>query len=65
MNYIWKNHLKVSEESQSLGHSFRSLNRQTLLSIQERYPHDFEIIKKWFLLCEAGMFDRGGTPIED
>ena len=55
--YIAKNNLRFGEESAVLGHSFRSFDRGTLLAVEEHYPRDFELIKRWFPLCRAGMMD--------
>ena len=56
--YIRKNRLKVSEESAVLGHSFRSLDGKTLQSIRDNYPDDFQLIKKWFPLCEVALIGK-------
>jgi len=59
LEYIRKNKLKVSEESEILGHSFRSLDGETLLNVKTHYPDDYRLIENWFPLCRAGMVKVG------
>ena len=53
--YIRQNRLRVGEESRKLGFSFASLLTREMLIIREAFPRDFETIKRWFPLVEAGI----------
>jgi phosphoadenosine phosphosulfate reductase len=53
VDYIRLYKLKVGEESQELGFSFRSLMPQEIIKIKRRYPEDYERIRYFFPLIEA------------
>ncbi len=55
LSYIRQNRLLVGEESAKLGFSFRSLLPEDMVKIKAAYPRDYETIKKWFPLVEAGV----------
>jgi phosphoadenosine phosphosulfate reductase len=54
--YIKHHKLKVSPESNLLGHSFRSLMPEDLAMIKKHYPADYQKVIRWFPLVEAGVF---------
>lgn len=56
LDYIKHHKLKVSPESNILGHSFRSLMPDDLKLVKEHYPKDYEKIIEWFPFAEAGVF---------
>lgn len=56
MRYIERHGLKVSPESQVIGHSFRSLHSEDLAAIKEHYPQDYERVLSWFPFADAGVF---------
>lgn len=55
MDYVRQNNLPLSLESRVLGFSFRSLGGFELEKIKEKFPEDFEKIKKDFPLIEASI----------
>lgn len=56
VGYIKHHKLKVSPESNILGHSFRSLMPDDLSAIKKHYPSDYKKVIDWFPLAEAGLF---------
>lgn len=56
IGYIKHHKLKVSPESNLLGHSFRSLMPEDLAVIKKHYPEDFKKIISWFPFAEAATF---------
>lgn len=55
LEYIRKNKLRISDESNILGFSFRSFDKETLKAVKAHFPADFEKIKAQFPFCEAEM----------
>lgn len=55
LDYIKIHKLKVGEESEKLGFSFRSLNGSELAIIKDFYPKDYERIKRYFPLVDAAI----------
>ena len=53
--YIRQHRLRVGEESRRLGFSFASLLANEMMIVREAFPRDFETIKRWFPLVEAGI----------
>lgn len=58
VGYIKHHKLKVSPESNLLGHSFRSLMPDDLAVIKSYYPDDYKKIIDWFPFVEAGVFRK-------
>lgn len=73
MGYLKNKRLPLSLEYDSLGFSFRSLSAEEIRVIRERFPADFERIRTWFPLVEAGLkydefyrgFDDGGVQVSE
>lgn len=53
--YLKAHHLPVSEESRTLGFSFRSFMSKDLMAIKEKYPDDFIKIVDQFPFIEASI----------
>ncbi len=56
LGYISHHKLKVSPESNLLGHSFRSLMPDDLVVIKKHYPEDDKKIIDCFPFAEAAVF---------
>lgn len=55
MSYLKVNTLPLSLENKALGFSFRSLMGEDMKKIKEKFPSDFEKIKRDFPLIEASI----------
>ena len=55
MRYIRARDLKLSPETRTLGHSFRSLQDEDMWKIRRDYPADYARIERWFPFVGAGV----------
>jgi phosphoadenosine phosphosulfate reductase len=55
VRYIKNKKLKVSPESKSLGHSFRSLMPEEMFLVRKHYPDDYKKIQQWFPYVDASL----------
>ena len=56
--YIRQRRLKVGIESSKLGFSFRSFMPEELIALKENFPRDYEKIREWFPLVDAGIINH-------
>lgn len=54
--YIKARRLKLSPEYDVMGYSFRGIEPHDMVKIRERFPADFETIKRFFPFVEAGCY---------
>lgn len=55
LDYVQFRRLRISPESAVLGHSLRSLSGKEMAAVRKHYPADFERIREFFPLVEAGI----------
>lgn len=55
LSYIKAHRLKVSEESTVLGFSFRDFMPKNLIMIRDKFPEDYEKIRKQFPFVDANI----------
>ena len=53
--YVRREKLRVSEETEVLGFSFRDIDPKSLYLVKQHYPADYERILEFFPLAEAGV----------
>lgn len=60
MNYIKRKRLYLPPDSRKFGFSFRSLDGRQLAFVKDRYPDDYEKIKRFYPFCGAAVrrFER-------
>lgn len=63
MNYIKRKRLYLPPDSRKFGFSFRSLDGRQLAFVKDRYPDDYEKIKRFYPFCGAAVrrFERQQT----
>lgn len=55
--YIRQHRLKITPESEKLGHSFREFSGVDLEKIRRIYPADYKKIKEWFPLVDVAAIN--------
>ena len=60
LEYIRVKKLYLGTDYKAFGHSFRSLDGESLSILKAKYPNDYEKVKKIYPLCE-GALTRGAA----
>ena len=66
MNYMRIKNLHLGADSKALGHSFRDISGATIKLLRDKYPLDYERVKRIYPLCDAAIRKEevyGDNPI--